>query len=74
MKLVPIHDPDSDDTVDALDAEIDIVWALIAALQTALTEHACDPYIKSAFHLANNHLDALAAIRRDVDRLWQRCG
>ena len=72
MKVVPIHDPDSDNTVDALDAEIDTVWALIAALQTALTEHAGDPYIKSAFHLANNHLDALAAIRRAVDRLWQK--
>ena len=74
MKVVLIHDPDSDDTVDAVDAEIDTVWALIAALQTALTEHAGDPYIKSALHLANNHLDALAAIRLDVDRLWQRCG
>ena len=72
MKLVPIHDPDSDDTVDALDAEIDTVWALIATLQTALTEHAGDPYIKGALHLANNHLDVMAAIRRDVDRLWQK--
>jgi hypothetical protein len=72
MSLVAIHDPDSDDTVDALDAEIDTVWALIAALQTVLTEHAGDPYIKGALRLANNHLDALAAIRRNVNRLWQK--
>jgi hypothetical protein len=57
------------DIADALDAEIDTVWGLIAALQTIFTEHDGDPHIKGALRLANSHLDALAAIRRDVDRL-----
>ena len=57
------------DVIDALDAEIDTVWALIAALQTIFTEHDGDPHIKGALRLANSHLDALAAIRRDLDRL-----
>jgi hypothetical protein len=71
-KVFPIHDEDVStklDVVDALDAEIDTVWALIAALQTIFTEHDGDPHIKGALRLANNHLDALAAIRRDVDSL-----
>jgi hypothetical protein len=70
--VIPVHDEDGStklDVVDALDAEIDTVWALIAALQTIFTEHDGDPHIKGALRLANNHLDALGAIRRDVDRL-----
>jgi hypothetical protein len=73
MTVVTIHDPDSsvqlDDITDALDAEIDTVWALIASLQTILTEHDGDPYIKGALRLAHGLLDDLSAIRRDVGRL-----
>lgn len=70
-KIVPIHDPSisAPDIADALDAEIDAMWGLIAALQTIFTEHVGDPYLKGALRLANSHLDALATIRRDVDRL-----
>jgi hypothetical protein len=50
---------------DALDREIETVWGVIAALQWILTEHGDEPYINGALRLANNHLDALAAIRRD---------
>jgi hypothetical protein len=69
---IPVHDDhgvSTPDVIDALDAEIDTVWALIAALQTIFTEHDSDPHIKGALRLANSHLDALAAIRRDVERL-----
>jgi len=69
-KIVSIHDNSTEpDIADALDAEIDSMWALVACLQTIFTEHSGDPYIKGALRLANNHLDALAAIRRDVDGL-----
>jgi hypothetical protein len=71
-KVIPVHDEDVAtrvEVIDALDAEIDTVWALIAALQTIFTEHDGDPHIKGALRLANSHLDALSAIRRDVDRL-----
>ena len=54
---------------DALDREIETVWGVIAALQWILTEHGGEPYINGALRLANNHLDALTAIRRDVDKL-----
>jgi hypothetical protein len=70
--VIPVHDEDGPtklDVIDALDAEIDTVWGLIAALQTIFTEHDGDPHIKGALRLANSHLDALATIRRDVDRL-----
>jgi len=53
---------------DALDREIETVWGVIAALQWILTEHDHEPYINGALRLANNHLDALSAIRRDLDR------
>ena len=71
-KVIPVHDDHGltkPDVIDALDAEIDTVWALIAALQTIFTEHDGDPHITGALRLANSHLDALAAIRRDVERL-----
>jgi hypothetical protein len=71
-KVITVHDedvPSKLDVIDALDAEIDTIWALIATLQTIFTEHDGDPHIKGALRLANSHLDALAAIRRDVDRL-----
>jgi hypothetical protein len=71
MAVVSIYDPDGsvqlEDIADALDAEIDSTWGLVACLQTILTEHDGDPYIKGALRLANSHLDALTAIRRDVD-------
>jgi hypothetical protein len=57
-KVIPVHDEDGStklDVIDALDAEIDTVWALIAALQTIFTEHDGDAHIKGALRLANNH-------------------
>jgi hypothetical protein len=71
-KVIPVHDEYVStklDVIDALDGEIDTMWGLIAALQTIFTEHDSDPHIKGALRLANSHLDALAEIRRDVDRL-----
>jgi len=65
MTVVTIHDPGSpveiDDIADALDRQIDLMWALIASLQTIQSE--------SAPVLADAILDGLSAIRRDVDRL-----
>ena len=63
MTVVPIQDdPDSsvqlDDIADALDRQIDLMWALIASLQTIQSE--------SAPVLADVILDGLS---RDVDRL-----
>jgi len=72
MKTVSIRESGSQtqaEVVDALDSEIDAVWGLVACLQTIFTEHSGDPYIKAALRLANGHLDALSAIRCDVDRL-----
>ena len=60
---------DSVDIADALDSEIETVWGVIAALQWILTEHDGEPYINGALRLANSHLDALSAIRRDIDTL-----
>jgi len=70
MTVVPIQDaPGSsvqlDDIADALDYQIDLMWALI---QTIQSEHP-DPYTKSAPVLADAILDGLSAIRRDMDRL-----
>ena len=62
---------DSIDIAGALDREIETVWGVIAVLQWILTEHGGDEsYINGALRLANTHLDALSAIRRDVDRLF----
>jgi len=71
-QVVPIRGEDTADTTDivnALDAEIDNMWGLVACLQTIFTEHSGDPYVKGALRIANNHLDALGAIRRDLDGL-----
>ena len=68
-ELLTMSVGDSIDTADALDRDIETVWGVIAALQWMLTEHGGEPYINGALRLANNHLDALSAIRRDVDRL-----
>jgi len=71
-EIGPILDnPTGLDIADALDAEIDSMWGLIAVLQTIFTE-GDNPYIRGALRLANCHVDALAAIRRDVDRLDSR--
>ena len=68
-KIAPILDSvDALDVADAIDREIETVWGVIAALQCILAEHGDDPYINGALRLANTHLDALSAIRRDVDR------
>ena len=69
MKTCESGSPTQAEVVDALDSEIDAVWGLVACLQTIFTEHSGDPYIKAALRLANGHLDALSAIRCDVDRL-----
>ena len=61
---------DSIDIAGALDREIETVWGVIAALQWILTEHGDESYINGALRLANTHLDALSAMRRDVDRLF----
>jgi hypothetical protein len=45
----------------ALDRQIDLMWALIASLQTIQSE--CAPVLADAI------LDGLSAIRRDMDRL-----
>ena len=73
MTVVPIQDDayspvQIDDIADALDRQIDLMWALIAGLQTIQSEHP-DPYTKSAPVLADAILDGLSAIRRDMDRL-----
>ena len=71
-EIGPILDnPTGLDIADALDAEIDSMWGLIAVLQTIFTE-GDNPCIRGALRLANCHVDALAAIRRDVDRLDSR--
>jgi hypothetical protein len=57
---------DALDVADAIEREIKIVWGVIAALQWILTEHGGEPHINGALRLANNHLDALSAIRRDA--------
>ena len=68
-KIAPILDSvDALDVADAIDREIETVWGVIAALQCILAEHGDEPYINGALRLANTHLDALSAIRRDVDR------
>ena len=63
------EDSEKFEIADALDREIETVWGVIAALQWMLAEHSGEPYINGALGLANNHLDALSAIRSDVDRL-----
>jgi hypothetical protein len=72
MTVVAIHDPDSlvqiDDIADALNRQIDLMWVLIASLQTIQSEHP-DPYTKSAPVLANAIRNGLSAIRRDLDSL-----
>jgi hypothetical protein len=48
-QVLPIHGDNTADTADivnALDAEIDSMWGLVACLQTILTEHSGDPYLK----------------------------
>ena len=65
MTVVPIQDaPGSsvqlDDIADALDYQIDLMWALIQTIQSDT---------KSAPVLADAILDGLSAIRRDMDRL-----
>jgi hypothetical protein len=39
---------------------------LIGCLQTISTEYSGDPLIGGALRLANNHIDSLSAIRRDL--------
>jgi hypothetical protein len=71
MTIVTIRDSEINAVgiADALDAEIDSMWGLIGVLQTILTEHDGDPYIRGALRLANGLLDDLSAIRRDVGKL-----
>ncbi|MFY9839056.1 MAG: hypothetical protein WAK55_21790 [Xanthobacteraceae bacterium] len=54
------------DAVDALDREIDAVWALIAIIEVLDRESRGNDYASGAFRVAHNHLDALIAIRRGL--------
>jgi hypothetical protein len=66
--IIPIHDTSipAPDIADRLDEEIEHVWGLIGCLQTISTEYSGDPLIGGALRLANNHIDSLSAIRRDL--------
>jgi hypothetical protein len=65
--IISIHDTSTaPDIADRLDEAIDRVWGLIGCLQTISTEYSGDPLIGGALRLANNHIDSLSAIRRDL--------
>ena len=66
--IIPIHDTSiqAPDIADRLDEAIDHVWGLIGCLQTISTEYSGDPLIGGALRLANDHIDGLSAIRRDL--------
>ena len=66
-KVVPIFDTNnSSDLGDTLDGQIDVVWGLIAALETLCRESGYDAYGKGALAIANRHVDALSAIRQNL--------
>jgi hypothetical protein len=43
------------DLGDTLDGQIDVVWGLIAALETLCRESGYDAYAKAALAIANRH-------------------
>ena len=55
--------------VDALDREIDAVWGLIAIIEVIHREIGGDHYASGALRVAHNHLDALIAIRQNLDQI-----
>jgi hypothetical protein len=57
------------DLADALDGQIDVAWGLIAALETLCSESGYEPYAKGALAIANRHVDALSAIRQNINQL-----
>jgi hypothetical protein len=68
MKIVSISESDklrsaTINAVDALDREIDAVWALIPITEVLGRESRDDNYAGGALRVAHNHLDALIAIR-----------
>jgi len=68
-KVARIFDTsNSADLGDTLDGQIDIVWGLIAALETLCLESGYDAYAKGALAIANRHVDALSAIRQNLDQ------
>jgi len=56
------------DAVDALDREIDSVWALIAVIETILREND-NHFVRGALTLAHRHLDGMSDIRRTLGAL-----
>ena len=69
-KILFVHEDSSTtvDSVDALDREIDLVWGLIAIIETILREND-DHYARGALTLAHRHLDGLSDIRRTLGAL-----
>jgi hypothetical protein len=55
------------DLGDILDGQINVVWGLIAALETLCRESGYDAYAKGALAIANRHVDALSAIRQNLN-------
>jgi hypothetical protein len=69
-KVVRIFDTsNSADLGDTLDGQIDVVWGLIAALETLCRESGYDAYAKGALAIANRHVDALSGIRQNIYQL-----
>jgi len=66
-KVVHIFETNTADLGDTLDGQIDVVWGLIAALETLCRESGYDAYAKGALAIANRHVDALSTIRRDLE-------
>ena len=66
-KVVRIFDTNNSmDLGNTLDGQIDVVWGLIAALETLCRESGYDAYAKGALAIANRHVDALSAIRQNL--------
>ena len=59
----------SADLAYTLDGQIDVVWGLIAALETLCREAGYDAYAKGALAIANRHVDALSAIRQNINQV-----
>jgi hypothetical protein len=67
-KVVRIFETNNSmDLGDTIDGQIDVVWGLIAALETLCRESGYDAYAKGALAIANRHVDALSAIRQNLN-------
>jgi hypothetical protein len=68
-KVVRIFETNNSmDLGDTIDGQIDVVWGLIAALETLCRESGYDAYAKGALAIANRHVDALSAIRQNLNQ------